>query len=230
MARTKGAKNKPKYQLDIVHKPTEMGDYSVFDTKKVQVESEPFQKKKRHRRTKAEMEAYRASLKAQEQSQDDTQVKSPVEESEPLESTKDTKSCNNSDSEISFTPELEISVGVDLNPEINSENYINNVEVENEPKKSKKSKQTKSTYPLCDCCQQEIYCQPHRLNANIVCKIDTNIISAQVADYHRVSPRWVNLCSSCAKKLSDVIDNWLQENGCITRMEQRMLDKENKGE
>lgn len=154
MARTKGAKNKPKYNLDIIHKPTEMGDYSVYDTNLTDIQTSaeyaqvetlnaldnesitdgyyPLpQKKKRHRRTKAEMEAYRASLRAQKQSQDDTQVDSPVEESEPLEATKDTKNYNESDSEISFVPEPKTSVGVDLTPEINSENYINNVEVKN---------------------------------------------------------------------------------------------------
>lgn len=90
--------------------------------------------------------------------------------------------------------------------------------------KSKKNTRT-VTYPLCDCCHKEIYCQPHR--------IDTNILSAQVADYYRDSPRWVELCNDCAKELSSVVDTWLKDHGCLTKFEIKAMtqneDKENSG-
>lgn len=90
---------------------------------------------------------------------------------------------------------------------------------------SRTKKNNKVSYPLCDCCKQEIYCQPHR--------IDTNILTAQIADYFRETPRWVQLCGECAKKLSNVVDNWLRENGCLTKFEikaqEQQRDVENSG-
>lgn len=235
MGRPKGSKNKPKYSLEVVVPGTEMENFVIedsannaptgakstqVDTETTETPSEPI-KKKRHRRTKAEMEAYRASLKAQS---------TIPEEFDPEILLKDSLFINKDDSKIASDPQVEISTRVELEAEIKQETLLNNQEVSEEPEiqenqgtqepSKKKSKQTKSKtiYPLCDCCQQEIYCQPHR--------IDTNMISAQVADYHRESPRWVNLCSSCAKKLSNTVDKWLQDNGCITRMEQRILERQ----
>ncbi len=249
MARPKGSKNKPKYSLEVVAPCTEMEDFVIKDTplksekednanniptvaKNAQVDTQipddttsESVKKKRHRRTKAEMEAYRASLKAQS---------TIPSEFDPEILLKNNLFINKNDSKIVSDLQVGISTRVESEAEINQEKRINNLKTSEEPEtqenqgvsetSKKKSKQTKpkTAYPLCDCCQQEIYCQPHR--------IDTNMISAQVADYHRESPRWVNLCSSCAKKLSDTVDKWLQDNGCITRMEQRILEKQREKE
>lgn len=245
MGRPKGSKNKPKFTLEVTPQITsEISSETTSDmsskedsAKNAQVndlsDSEPT-KKKRHRRTKAEMEAYRASLKAQstipgefdpEQLLKDVNFISEQKQDEINLKFKET--INILESRNVPTLSDRVTAYQESKPEIEEEKLINNQENSEEPEnpekqvkesKSKKTKQIKSTYPLCDCCQQEIYCQPHR--------IDTNILSAQVADYHRVSPRWVNLCSACAKKLSDVVDNWLQENSCITRMEQRTLEKQ----
>lgn len=233
MGRPKGSKNKPKFTLEVTPQITsEISSETTSDmsskedsAKNAQVNdlsnSEPT-KKKRHRRTKAEMEAYRTSLKAQS---------TIPGEFDPEQLLKNNLFISENDSKISSNPQVGIRAKIEMETEtegkILSINQENSEEPENSEKqvkesKSKKTKQTKNPYPLCDCCQQEIYCQPHR--------IDTNILSAQVADYHRVSPRWVNLCSSCAQKLSGVVDKWLQENGCITRMEQRMLEKQGEKE
>ena len=188
MGRPKGSKNKPKPE-----KPR-------FTLSDEPVETPVEVKPKRHRRTKAEMAEYRASLEAQKKAEQEAKQ----EETEIDQET------------ISDTPtEIEIDQAVVSNTPTDTE-----IKEEVTPTSKRITRQKKQTnYPLCDCCQEEIYSSPHR--------IDTNVITAQVADYHRESPRWVNLCSKCALGLSATVDNWLQEHGCITRMEQRWLKKEN---
>lgn len=209
MGRKPGSKNKPKEQETVIES------------------QEP--KKKRHRRTKAEMEAYRASLAQQEQKQEqqlqvEVENESEIEiENEPELDPNDFQELSQSSKEdensSSSTGQVDTSVGVEESPQEFSKTLLKNQETEKITSKPKKIKQQKSVYLLCDCCQQEIYCQPHR--------IDTNILTAQVAEYHRESPRWVNLCTKCALQLSETVDSWLRENGCITRMEQRMKEREN---
>lgn len=206
MGRKLGSKNKLKEPKELKEQNNDitLNQVSIgeFETVKQLI------KKKRHRRTKAEMELYRASLKAQEEQKQEIQ-----------ENQEDVKIVETQENIANFEAETDILEETDIPEE--KEIIKNAKPTSSDTPKSinkSKSKNKTTTFPKCDCCANEIYCQPHR--------IDTNIISAQVADYYRESPRWINLCSKCAQKLSSVVDKWLQENGCITRMEQRILEKE----
>lgn len=211
MGRKLGSKNKLK-------EPKEQNNDIALNQTSIE-ESETIEqsvKKKRHRRTKAEMELYRASLKAQEEQKQENQ--------EIQENQKDVETQDNiTNFKIEASESIKVETDILKEPDIPEEKEIiknakfTSSDISKSINKSKPKNKT-TTFPKCDCCANEIYCQPHR--------IDTNIISAQVADYYRESPRWINLCSKCAQKLSSVVDKWLQENGCITRMEQRILEKE----
>lgn len=211
MGRKLGSKNKPKESKE------QNNDIALNQTSVEKSETvEQSVKKKRHRRTKAEMELYRASLKAQEEQKQENQ--------EIQENQKDVETQDNiTNFKIEASESIKVETDILKEPDIPEEKEIiknakfTSSDISKSINKSKPKNKT-TTFPKCDCCANEIYCQPHR--------IDTNIISAQVADYYRESPRWINLCSKCAQKLSSVVDKWLQENGCITRMEQRILEKE----
>ena len=211
MGRKLGSKNKPKESKEQ-NNNIALNQTSVEKSETV----EQSVKKKRHRRTKAEMELYRASLKTQEEQKQENQ--------EIQENQKDVETQDNiTNFKIGASESTKVETDILKEPDIPEEKEIiknakfTSSDISKSINKSK-PKNKATTFPKCDCCANEIYCQPHR--------IDTNIISAQVADYYRKSPRWINLCSKCAQKLSSVVDKWLQENRCITRMEQRMLEKE----
>lgn len=54
----------------------------------------------------------------------------------------------------------------------------------------------------CKKCHGKILADPYR--------VDTNLIAGLVST-HREHPRYIDLCSKCARELSDLIDNWLGE-------------------
>lgn len=70
-------------------------------------------------------------------------------------------------------------------------------------KKNKKS--SNKIYPCCERCGQEIKSEPRR--------IDFNILTG-VADYHRATPRYLKMCNTCCKELSQIVDKWLLEGPC----------------
>ena len=85
-------------------------------------------------------------------------------------------------------------------------NLINESIDEKENKQNKENKENKlnksNKYKLCQRCFKEIYCEPR--------KIDTNILTG-MADYHRETPRYIILCDSCCKELSNWVDKFLCE-------------------
>ena len=44
-------------------------------------------------------------------------------------------------------------------------------------------------------------------------RIDTNAITAR-PDYHRETPRYINLCAKCSRELSEIVDKWLLSGEC----------------
>ena len=71
--------------------------------------------------------------------------------------------------------------------------------------KTKSSTTIKGTFKaskelVCERCGEVIDSSPYR--------IDTNAITAR-PEYHRETPRYVNLCSKCSSELSKLVDNWL---------------------
>ena len=72
-----------------------------------------------------------------------------------------------------------------------------------EPSK-RRSKTSSDNTPHCSRCDAVIVCTPSR--------IDTNNLSG-TSDWHRNCPRYVILCNHCSNELSEIIDNWLWNNG-----------------
>lgn len=63
-------------------------------------------------------------------------------------------------------------------------------------------------YPKCDRCGKEIYCEPW--------KIDTNMLTGK-AEYWRNIPRRLSICSECAKELSDLVEKFFLEKGILKK-------------
>lgn len=55
-------------------------------------------------------------------------------------------------------------------------------------------------YLKCERCSKEIYCEPRR--------IDTNILTG-MADFHRSTPRYIKLCDDCCRELNKIVNDWL---------------------
>lgn len=55
-------------------------------------------------------------------------------------------------------------------------------------------------YNSCDRCGAVIYCEPRRIDSNLLIGL---------ADYHRHTPRYINLCSKCCHDLNDIFEDWL---------------------
>lgn len=84
-------------------------------------------------------------------------------------------------------------------------------EFKEEPKKKGKSiKSDDDKYPHCERCGCVVKYEPWRA--------DLNVLTGR-ADYHRQTPRYVKLCSTCSMELSDVVDKWLIEGGCKKKFE-----------
>lgn len=81
---------------------------------------------------------------------------------------------------ISFTQEI-------TNPSNKSNNKIN--------KTNKINK-----YNSCDRCGATIYCEPRRVDSNLLIGL---------ADYHRNTPRYINLCDKCCHELNSIFEDWL---------------------
>lgn len=82
------------------------------------------------------------------------------------------------------------------------ETVDNPVEVEVKPRGKQKE------YRKCDRCGKEIYCEPW--------KIDTNILTGK-AEYWRNIPRRLSICSECAKELSDLVEKFFLEKGILKK-------------
>ena len=78
-------------------------------------------------------------------------------------------------------------------------------EKEEPKKKGKPVKSDDDKYPHCERCGCVVKYEPWRA--------DLNVLTGR-ADYHRQTPRYVKLCSTCSMELSDVVDKWLIEGGC----------------
>lgn len=55
-------------------------------------------------------------------------------------------------------------------------------------------------YNSCDRCGATIYCEPRRVDSNLLIGL---------ADYHRNTPRYINLCDKCCHELNDIFEDWL---------------------
>lgn len=75
---------------------------------------------------------------------------------------------------------------------------VTDTKIESPKIKNKKEKQ--KTKICCERCGKEIYCEPR--------KIDTNVLTG-MADYYRQARRRIVLCDSCCKALSELVDNFL---------------------
>lgn len=104
------------------------------------------------------------------------------------------------------TIEKELSSQVEtVNNPVDNVDKIENVEkVEVEVKPRGKQKE----YPKCDRCGKEIYCEPW--------KIDTNMLTGK-AEYWRNIPRRLNICSECAEELSDLVEKFFLEKGILKK-------------
>lgn len=71
-----------------------------------------------------------------------------------------------------------------------------------------KSRGKQKEYRKCDRCGKEIYCEPW--------KIDTNILTGK-AEYWRNIPRRLSVCSECAKELSDLVEKFFLEKGILKK-------------
>ena len=111
----------------------------------------------------------------------------------------------NQDNSYSF--DIEDTVNESITKEEDSKEEDSKKEIKNnlinESIDEKENKLNKSNkYKLCQRCLKEIYCEPR--------KIDTNILTG-MADYHRETPRYIILCDSCCKELSNWVDKFLCE-------------------
>lgn len=74
------------------------------------------------------------------------------------------------------------------------------------------TKKSTKTYTRCERCGDEIYCEPRR--------IDTNLLTG-MADFHRATPRYVKLCDKCCKQLNDIVDDWLLKGKCGNELKKK---------
>lgn len=93
---------------------------------------------------------------------------------------------------------------VETTPTETTSTQINTTLPEPKELKSDTKKSTK-TYIRCERCGDEIYCEPRR--------IDTNLLTG-MADFHRATPRYVKLCDKCCRQLNDIVDDWLLKGKC----------------
>lgn len=105
----------------------------------------------------------------------------------------------NTPKDLSLTKEeptiLETLVKLDkLKEEIN-ESQTKTVNKSNDKVNVKTNK-----FNSCDRCGAVIYCEPHRIDSNLLIGL---------ADYHRHTPRYINLCSKCCHDLNDIFEDWL---------------------
>lgn len=80
----------------------------------------------------------------------------------------------------------------------NSNNNDKNISSKKSNKNSNKNNSNK--YNHCDRCGIVIYCEPRRVDSNLLIGL---------ADYHRNTPRYVNLCDKCCHELNDIFEEWL---------------------
>lgn len=119
--------------------------------------------------------------------------------------------------ECNYTPKKEndfASNFIDKNNESDESEVFNNINNTQEksvndysnsaPKPAKennnKSNAKLNKYNLCDRCRAVIYCEPRRIDSNLLIGL---------ADYHRHTPRYINLCSKCCHELNDIFEDWL---------------------
>lgn len=63
-----------------------------------------------------------------------------------------------------------------------------------------KSNNKINKYNSCDRCGATIYCEPRRVDSNLLIGL---------ADYHRNTPRYINLCDKCCHELNSIFEDWL---------------------
>lgn len=88
----------------------------------------------------------------------------------------------------------------ELSSQVETVDKIEDVEV--------KPRGKQKEYRKCDRCGKEIYCEPW--------KIDTNILTGK-AEYWRNIPRRLSICSECAKELSDLVEKFFLEKGILKK-------------
>ena len=104
----------------------------------------------------------------------------------------------NSETEGEKNPESE-------NPESeNPESENPKPEDSEKPKRGRSKQPDDEKYDHCSRCHTTIMCSPNRM--------DTNMASG-TSDSHRNCPRYIILCDSCSHELSNIIDQWLFNNG-----------------
>lgn len=97
------------------------------------------------------------------------------------------------------------AVVIDTVPETIVTTIQNNSEQAIPKKKGKSIKSDDDKYPHCGRCGCVVKHEPWRA--------DLNVLTGR-ADYHRQTPRYVKLCSSCSMELSNLVDKWLLDGGC----------------
>lgn len=80
------------------------------------------------------------------------------------------------------------------------------------PETKPDTKKSTKTYTRCERCGDEIYCEPRR--------IDTNLLTG-MADFHRATPRYVKLCDKCCRQLNDIVDDWLLKGKCGNELKKK---------
>lgn len=88
----------------------------------------------------------------------------------------------------------------ELSSQVETVDKIEDVEV--------KPRGKQKEYRKCDRCGKEIYCEPW--------KIDTNILTGK-AEYWRSIPRRLSVCGECAKELSDLVEKFFLEKGILKK-------------
>ena len=83
------------------------------------------------------------------------------------------------------------------------ESVLNNSKIKSSATTKETSKTSREL--VCERCGKFIDSSPYR--------IDTNAITAR-PEYHRETPRYVNLCSKCSSELSKLVDDWLLSGEC----------------
>lgn len=149
--------------------------------------------------------------------QSDSETILPQKNCENVEEIKKIENEENNSNDINDATDTIVD-----SPEITVEDILDNLTYDKpESKKVNKSirnsNKSNSKYNSCERCGKTIFCEPRR--------IDTNILSG-MADYYRSSPRYVQLCTKCCKELSDIIEKWLTDESSGGNSE---LCKYNKG-
>ena len=134
--------------------------------------------------------------------------KNPSPEISNVENVGTTESTEVTDTDTTKTENVDNSVDnvdnfteTENNPATETDN--NPTVTVTEPSK-RRSKTSSDNTPHCSRCDTIILCSPNRT--------DTNAVSG-VSDCHRSCPRYVILCNHCSNELSEIIDNWLWNNG-----------------